>query len=140
MDRIAVFLDEEEVATTYTPANPCADHLPEEGLSIENSSFVWNGDATADVAEPSVSSSSSAVHSEGTLPAEDCQFQLRDITVAFPEGELTCVTGATASGKTALVVRGFITGINHNLPPVDGSSRGNAHLVYGKNTYTQSPI
>lgn len=31
-------------------------------------------------------------------------FQLRDVSVVFPEGKLTVVTGPTASGKTALLV------------------------------------
>ena len=35
----------------------------------------------------------------------DHRFELRDITVMFPEGQLTVVTGPTASGKTALLVR-----------------------------------
>lgn len=33
------------------------------------------------------------------------RFELRDLSVVFPEGELTVVTGPTASGKTALLVR-----------------------------------
>ena len=33
------------------------------------------------------------------------KFELRDVDVMFPEGELTVVTGPTASGKTALLVR-----------------------------------
>lgn len=32
------------------------------------------------------------------------RFELRDLSVVFPEGELTVVTGPTASGKTALLV------------------------------------
>ncbi len=34
----------------------------------------------------------------------DRKFELRDLTIKFPEGELTVVTGPTASGKTALLV------------------------------------
>ncbi len=34
----------------------------------------------------------------------DHRFELRDVSVKFPEGELTVVTGPTASGKTALLV------------------------------------
>jgi ABC-type multidrug transport system fused ATPase/permease subunit len=36
--------------------------------------------------------------------AEQPRFELKDITVKFPEGQLTVVTGPTASGKTALLV------------------------------------
>ena len=32
------------------------------------------------------------------------RFQLNDISVIFPEGELTVITGPTASGKTALLM------------------------------------
>jgi hypothetical protein len=43
---------------------------------------------------------------DGSLPPEspDYRFELRDISVIFPEGELSVVTGPTASGKTALLV------------------------------------
>lgn len=34
----------------------------------------------------------------------EAKFELRDINVIFPEGKLTLVTGATASGKTALLL------------------------------------
>lgn len=35
----------------------------------------------------------------------DRKFQLSDLSVIFPEGQLSIVTGSTASGKTALLVR-----------------------------------
>lgn len=35
----------------------------------------------------------------------DRKFQLTDLSVIFPEGQLSIVTGSTASGKTALLVR-----------------------------------
>lgn len=35
---------------------------------------------------------------------EDHVFELRDVSVVFPERQLTLVTGPTASGKTALLV------------------------------------
>lgn len=35
---------------------------------------------------------------------EDHRFELKDISVRFPEGELSVITGPTASGKTALLV------------------------------------
>jgi excinuclease UvrABC ATPase subunit len=34
----------------------------------------------------------------------DHRFELRDMNVRFPEGELSVITGPTASGKTALLV------------------------------------
>lgn len=35
----------------------------------------------------------------------DHRFELRDLNVRFPEGELSLITGPTASGKTGLLVR-----------------------------------
>ena len=43
--------------------------------------------------------------SEVSKPDEsDRVFELRDISVVFPDGALTVVTGPTASGKTAILV------------------------------------
>lgn len=44
---------------------------------------------------------------DSTLLVEntDHRFELRDINVRFPEGQLSLITGPTASGKTALLVR-----------------------------------
>lgn len=41
----------------------------------------------------------------GSVNGNEHRFELRDLTVMFPERELTVVTGPTASGKTALLVR-----------------------------------
>lgn len=46
------------------------------------------GDTSVDLADPT-----------------DHRFELRDLSIRFPEGELSVVTGPTASGKTALLVR-----------------------------------
>lgn len=45
-----------------------------------------------------------SVEGDGSEPQEAVRFELRDIDVVFPQGQLTLVTGPTASGKTALVV------------------------------------
>jgi len=36
---------------------------------------------------------------------QEQHFELRDIDIKFSEGRLTLITGPTASGKTALLVR-----------------------------------
>ncbi|KAF9258654.1 hypothetical protein L218DRAFT_1004797 [Marasmius fiardii PR-910] len=56
--------------------------------SIHSSTTIAGADATG------VSTSSS----------EDHGFELKNISVMFPDGELTVVTGPTASGKTALLM------------------------------------
>jgi ABC-type multidrug transport system fused ATPase/permease subunit len=55
-------------------------------------------------ASEGASTSTTAVGTD-VLAQEDHKFELRDLSVRFPEGALTVVTGPTASGKTALLVR-----------------------------------
>jgi hypothetical protein len=92
------------------------------GLGLENASFKWNeveeekaADKKKDTHQSSPSSpndeASTAVGdtaseiSSALLESTDHRFELRDVSVMFPEGELSVITGPTASGKTALLVR-----------------------------------
>jgi len=116
-------------------SNSTGPHLPggedEEGLGLENATLKWNEvvdvekqkewDKTKNgVLSPSASSDipsitfsnddveTAAASDTGSLLAgleTDHKFELRDITVRFPEGQLSVVTGPTASGKTAILVR-----------------------------------
>ena len=52
----------------------------------------------------SVSSDTIMETSLETNGESDHQFELKDISVKFPDGKLTCITGPTASGKSALLV------------------------------------
>ena len=85
---------------------------------------------------PSPSSSNDEVDTavsdvDSTLLAEnvDHRFELRDLNVRFPEGQLSLITGPTASGKTALLVRRFVSQFslasvfNLYCYRVDGTSR-----------------
>lgn len=134
MQRIATFLNEDEVgpqvsALKEDTLNEFSD-IKELGLS--NASFKWNAaeekdknveedkkakgkgkdkkkNGKADPAhdlEAAISDSlSSDISQAGTeAPAQDHQFELRDINVVFPEGVLSVITGPTASGKSALLV------------------------------------
>lgn len=116
LNRIAVFLDEEEVTDQVSslkkendePYLPGADY---EGLGLENATLRWNAvpetkdeDKTkvSDVSTPSGDDEASGME---VSSSEDRIFELLDVSVKFPEGKLTVVTGPTASGKTALLVR-----------------------------------
>ncbi|KII83760.1 hypothetical protein PLICRDRAFT_119100 [Plicaturopsis crispa FD-325 SS-3] len=99
VERIGAFLDEDEVTeqvsslkrdkvTAYTSV---AD---DEGLGIQNGSFKWN-----EVERPQNGKDAAA-----EAQPEYRRFTLEDISIVFPEGKLTCVTGPTASGKTALLL------------------------------------
>ncbi len=89
------------------------------GLGIENGTFKWNeveqkDDVTAKTAK-SVASNPADDTVQGAddeterdsvtgSVASDHRFELKDVNIMFPEGQLTVVTGSTASGKTALLV------------------------------------
>jgi HrpA-like RNA helicase len=122
LNRIAVFLDEEEVTDQVSslkrdntvPYLPGADH---EGLGLENATLRWNtvpeSDNEAKPKDP-IQSNSTPMSSDveelrrteslSISSSEDRIFELLDVSVKFPEGQLTVVTGPTASGKTALLV------------------------------------
>ena len=127
LNRIAVFLDEEEVTDQVSslkkdntvPFLLGADH---EGLGLENATLRWNAvPETKDEDKPKAPDQSTSnppsdvnetIRTEGLMDplisnSEDRTFELLDMSVKFPEGQLTVVTGPTASGKTALLVRLF---------------------------------
>ena len=127
LDRIAVFLEEDEVddqVSTIKKGRVPPSAETELGLGIMNGSFKWNEveekkddkgkgkdtpkKANGSGAEPSSSAdeTSTAVDDASSVLTGngDHRFELRDINVRFPEGKLTLVTGPTASGKTALLM------------------------------------
>lgn len=121
MDRIATYLDEEEVDEQVSTLKKSASSMTEEvaeGLGVDRGTFRWNEvQQPQDPPKKSGSSVASAGNSGGEDDAatavdsasdagseSDRRFELTDVSVMFPEGELTVVTGPTASGKTALLV------------------------------------
>ncbi|KAI0070122.1 multidrug resistance-associated ABC transporter [Panus rudis PR-1116 ss-1] len=159
--RISTYLDEDEVdeqvSTLKKPQARSSDNNEDDepGLGIINGSFKWNeveekledkdnnkkktsgaSDSNSSSNTQSTVVGESDTHGEGDLGAEgDHRFELRDITVMFPEGELTVVTGPTASGKTALLMAllGELTLINGRLimskSPTKRDSHGNTHAI-----------
>ncbi|KAI0357033.1 multidrug resistance-associated ABC transporter [Trametes cingulata] len=129
LDRIATYLDEEEVdeqVSTLKKGHVPPSEESDEGLGIINGTFKWNeveekkeeddkgkgkdaakktNGANGSEAGPSDEASTIADSASAfAAGAGDHRFELRDITVMFPEGQLTVVTGPTASGKTALLM------------------------------------
>jgi hypothetical protein len=123
LKRIAVYLDEEEVTDQVSSLKKdySGPHLfdDDEGLGLECATFKWN--EVVEVVKKgkklgqnksSSSSTISLVTDEASTIVDvesigdrgDRVFELRNMTIRFPEGELTVVTGPTASGKTALLV------------------------------------
>ena len=113
LDRIATFLEEDEVTdqvSTLKRSNSGPPTLDgddgDSGLGIENGTFKWNEVE----GKNKTLNSTSAVGSHTRMAAgpeveePDHHFELKDIDIKFPEGQLSLITGPTASGKTALLV------------------------------------
>ncbi len=127
MNRIAVFLDEEEVTEQVSSlkngySEPYLPRTDDVDLGLENATLKWNEvpespemkdqskDAeqlptdTVSIASTSTRLDDSVSETISDSGAVDHVFELKDISISFPEGQLTVVTGPTASGKTALLV------------------------------------
>ncbi|KAJ6562830.1 hypothetical protein DFH09DRAFT_1035588 [Mycena vulgaris] len=119
LNRIAVYLAEDEVTDQVSSlkqdlSEPTLTAANEEGLGLETASFQWNKvveEAEAEIPKAPESGVSSAVSSLGDVStvldnydSQDRRFELRDISVLFPEKHLSVITGPTASGKTALLM------------------------------------
>ena len=76
---------------------------PSSGLGIENASFVWNSVAAKSSEDDKKLPTAEQLVTENVEDGR--KFELKDINVMFPDGELSLITGPTASGKTALLVR-----------------------------------
>ncbi|KAF7329698.1 hypothetical protein MKEN_00233000 [Mycena kentingensis (nom. inval.)] len=103
--RISDYLEEPEVSeqvSTLRSGNASRPQEDDTRLGLERASLRWN-EIDSDVVEPPASASDSDSDAD-TIVADDHKFELRDVSVVFPEGRLTVVTGPTASGKTALLM------------------------------------
>ena len=123
LKRIAVYLDEEEVTDQVSSLKKdySEPYLSgnDEGLGLECATLKWNevvevvnkgkelgqNESSSSLNIASVTDEASTViDSESIGDRGDHIFELRNVTIRFPEGMLTVVTGPTASGKTALLV------------------------------------
>jgi ABC-type multidrug transport system fused ATPase/permease subunit len=133
VNRISAYLDEDEVSgqVSSLKRDAAASHVAEDeqgDLGFENASFKWNEVEKKDEDKkkvevkrpiwrrlgfrrsrsPSPSGISETATTVDAPEQQEHRFELRDLNVKFPQGVLTVVTGPTASGKTALLVRYFI--------------------------------
>ncbi|KAJ7508849.1 hypothetical protein B0H11DRAFT_1962913 [Mycena galericulata] len=133
LNRIAVYLEEDEVTAQVSSLKhdssiPLLEGAEEAGLGLEGASLRWNelpeeeeegdnrddgGNGNGKGQQKRGSPASSMLDgstargedsgSEGGM-SENNKFELRDVSVLFPEGKLSVITGPTASGKTALLM------------------------------------
>ena len=126
LKRTSVYLDEEEVTDQVSSLKKDRSEAylsNDEGLGFDDATFKWNevvevaekGKESAQNKLPSPTSSTSEATDKASTVVDnlsersieergDRVFELRDMTIRFPEGELTVITGPTTSGKTALLV------------------------------------
>lgn len=120
LKRIEVFLSEEEVdeqVSTIKRTNVGVSTTKTTEFGIKDGTFLWNSVKEDELPKGSkkktlknrdgYSSSSDADSASGSTltTTKEHIFELADISVIFPDGELSVITGPTASGKTALLVR-----------------------------------
>ncbi|TDL15864.1 hypothetical protein BD410DRAFT_816853 [Rickenella mellea] len=113
LNRIEVFLNEEEVTDQVSSLKQAAstDYVRLDALGLKNASFK-NGDPKDNGGSGVKNNSSQAgavqeatEDQRGPISiAKNVGFELKDLSIIFPEGKLTVVTGPTASGKTALLL------------------------------------
>ncbi|KAL4065666.1 hypothetical protein V8B97DRAFT_2010327 [Scleroderma yunnanense] len=142
-----------------------SQEIVEGGLGIENGTFRWNEVPETSVDDPKnkgkgndiknngssgIASPNSSGVTSPTSPTDETQtviddmvdvevvehkFELKDISVRFPEGELTVITGPTASGKTAMLLAllGEMTLVSGTLHMSKSTSQidsfGNMHAI-----------
>lgn len=159
LKRIETYLEEDEVDEQVSSIKkaraPYVDG-EDDTLSIENGFFKWNEvpekpeeNSKAKGKNHSRTSSSdesvTAVDSEAASirsSPEDHRFELKDISVRFPEGELSVITGPTASGKTALLMAllGEMTTISGKLTISKNTSKIDENgLMHSISYAAQSP-
>jgi ABC-type multidrug transport system fused ATPase/permease subunit len=112
LNRIATYLGEDEVSEQVSSLKKSSSGPPADdedvGLGIEKGSFRWNqveetkkdGKPTSPTDETDTATDTASVNGQNG----DRRFELKDVSIMFPEGALSVVTGPTASGKTALLV------------------------------------
>ncbi|KAI0048026.1 multidrug resistance-associated ABC transporter [Auriscalpium vulgare] len=110
MNRIGTFLEEDEVdeqvssLKTARSGPNAVDTDIVKSLGIDKGTFKWNEVEEKVTDKVDLVSSDEAERASLTAESNDHRFELKDVSITFPDGKLTLVTGPTASGKTALLL------------------------------------
>lgn len=111
----------------------------------KGSDSVSSADGSGDDAGPPSPGEASTIIDSASPTAGstgDHRFELKDITVMFPDGQLTVVTGPTASGKTALLMAllGELTTLEGRIVLSKNASKVDEHGLAQTISYAaQSP-
>lgn len=104
LDRIQGYIDEDEVDGQVSSLKEDIEgHSNKEGLGIIRGSFKWNEVEEKDDKDRGKAVKSNAPNTESDAAstiaeeASERRFELRDISVVFPDGQLTVITGTVFS-------------------------------------------
>jgi len=113
LERLSTFFNEEEVDSFVSSLKQPPPTPPSDSISIEiptlgitgGARLMWNSVEQPDP-NPKITIVTSADNGDETFesPVDERRFELKNIDIIFPPGKMTLVTGATASGKTALLM------------------------------------
>ena len=133
VERLSGFFSEEEVEAFVSSLKQPPPGTPSELISIEvptlgitgGAHFMWNSVEQPDP-NPTINVVAPVDNGDGIIesPVDERRFELKDINVIFPPGKMTLVTGATASGKTALLM----ALLGEMTPSKSTSSQAQIHL------------
>ncbi|KAJ7449969.1 hypothetical protein FB451DRAFT_1530508 [Mycena latifolia] len=144
LDRIAAFLNEDEVSdqvSSLKSPDPNFDH--EEGLGLDDASFRWNegpnpanpkklsDPRSTDRFPSNLSDSTSIAGDDRGSEFEVQRFELRSLSVKFPEKKLSVITGPTEMallGEMTLV-SGRLIMLKDNTLDEHGNIRGIAYAA-----------
>ncbi|KAG0301522.1 hypothetical protein BGZ98_008272, partial [Dissophora globulifera] len=131
--RVDRFFDEEEVLVYANANNKPRKNLPTDPIiGFKNATFSYAGMSQQDAAN--------AAHEAGEAVSGH-HFELKDLNLEFPVGELSVITGPTGSGKTSLLLSllGEINPVkgqaflprrdSHDINPVTGLTNGIAYVA-----------
>ena len=131
LERLSAFFSEEEVDSFVSSLKQPPPTAPSDSISIElptlgitgGARFMWNSVERPDP-NPKITVVAPAANGSGSAESlvNERRFELKDIDIIFPQGKMTLVTGATASGKTALLMA-LLGEMTPSLP-----SRAQVHL------------
>jgi hypothetical protein len=104
LNRISVYLQEDEVSDQVSTLKkdvslPRLSGYEEDGLGLKNATLRWNEVETVKEGKQTDSATTLPVFERSRSPSspdQDRRFELKDISVVFPERELSLITGPTA--------------------------------------------
>lgn len=113
--RIEDFLEEGEGMSTFTKLTPVPDWVSSlkrgdepssepTRIGFENATLVWNSGARNESTKGTRQDGTDLAATRSLASSESVVFELSNLTIDFPIGKLSVVSGPTGAGKTAILI------------------------------------